>query len=478
MNNDSEKFREYAHQFVDWMADYMNNVEEYPVKAQVNPKDIYNQIENKIPDEGESIDNIFKDFKDIIIPGITHWQSPKFFAYFQANASTPSILAEMLMSTLGIQGMKWDTSPASTELEERVMEWLRDAMTIPSDWTGVIQDTASTATLASIITAREQKSNYQVNKSGFPGYTNFRVYCSEETHSSIEKGVKISGIGKENLVKIPTDDKLAMDTILLHKAIQQDIADGLIPLCVIAAIGTTGTMAMDPLKEISTITKQHNIWLHVDAAYAGSALILPEYQELIKGIEDADSFVFNPHKWLFTNFDCSAYFVKDKNALVNTFAILPEYLRTNTDGLVNNHCDWGVPLGRRFRSLKLWFVLRNFGLKGLQDKIRNHIKMAEWLEREVISSSDFELVVPRSMNLVCFYYKPSEIKNLTLDEQNSLNEKLLNQLNGTGNIYLTHTKVRKYFTLRMSIGQTNVSQTHVVNAWKLIQEVAKKNITG
>jgi aromatic-L-amino-acid decarboxylase len=476
MNNESEKFRKHAHQFVDWMADYMNNVEQYPVKSQVAPKEIYNQIENKIPNEGESMEEIFKDFKEIIVPGITHWQSPKFFAYFQANASPPSILAEMLMSTLGIQGMKWDTSPASTELEERVMEWFRDAMTIPSDWTGVIQDTASTATLASIITAREQKSNYQINKSGFPGYTNFRVYCSEETHSSIEKGVKISGIGKENLVKIPTDDRLALDSNLLLEAINQDIADGHIPLCVIAAIGTTGTMAMDPLLEIAQITKQHNIWLHVDAAYAGSALLLPEYQELIKGIEDADSFVFNPHKWLFTNFDCSAYFVKDKNALVNTFAILPEYLRTNTDGLVNNHCDWGIPLGRRFRSLKLWFVLRNYGLKGLQEKIRNHIKMAEWLEREIVSSSDFELVVPRSMNLVCFNYKPSTIENLTTDKQNSLNEKLLNQLNNTGNIYLTHTKVKNYFTLRMSIGQTNVNQTHVVNAWKLIQEVANEII--
>ncbi len=472
MNNKSEKFREYAHQFVDWMADYMNNVEQYPVKAQVAPKEIYNQIENKIPDEGESIDEIFKDFQEIIIPGITHWQSPNFFAYFQANTSPPSILAEMLMASLGIQGMKWDTSPASTELEERVMEWLRDAMTIPSNWTGVIQDTASTATLASIITAREQKSNYQVNKSGFPGYTNFRVYCSEETHSSIEKGVKIAGIGKENLVKIPTDDKLAMDAKLLHEAIKKDIANGHIPLCVIAAIGTTGTMAMDPFQEIAKITKEHNIWLHVDAAYAGSALLLPEYQDLIKGLEDADSLVFNPHKWLFTNFDCSAYFVKDKNALVNTFAILPEYLRTNTDGLVNNHCDWGIPLGRRFRSLKLWFVLRNYGLKGLQKKLRHHIELAEWLEREVANSSNFELAVPRSMNLVCFYFKPSTIENLSINEQNSLNEKLLNQLNRTGDIYLTHTKVGKRFTLRMSIGQNNVELNHVMRAWKLIQKLA------
>ncbi|MCP4458791.1 MAG: aspartate aminotransferase family protein [Cytophagales bacterium] len=473
MNNESEKFRQYAHQFVDWMADYMRDVEQYPVKSQVDPKEIYNQIEKVIPNESENIDEIFSDFKKIIVPGITHWQSPNFFAYFQANTSSPSILAEMLMATLGIQGMKWDTSPASTELEERMMEWLRDAMAIPSDWTGVIQDSASTSTLASIITAREQKSNYQVNKNGLNGYTNFRVYCSEETHSSVEKGVKIAGLGKENLVKVPTDDKLAMDSDLLLENIEKDIAKGYIPLCVIAAIGTTGTLAIDPLKKITQITEKYKIWLHVDAAYAGSALLLSEYQNLIVGLEHADSFVFNPHKWLFTNFDCTAYFVKNKDALVNTFSILPEYLKTKTDGMVNNHCDWGIPLGRRFRSLKLWFVLRNFGRKGLQEKLRHHIELAQWFESEVVKSPDFELAVPRSLNLVCFCYKPSILKNISLQEQNSLNERLLNQLNSTGNIYLTHTKVKNIFTLRMSIGQTNVEKSHITNAWELINETAK-----
>ncbi len=471
MSSEAQKFRKYAHQFVDWMADYMDNVEQYPVKSQVAPREIYEQIEQRIPDEGERIEDIFEDFKKIIIPGITHWQSPNFFAYFQANTSSPSILAEMLMATLGVQGMKWDTSPASTELEERMMEWLRDAMALPADWTGVIQDTASTATLASIITAREQKSNYEVNHKGYTGFTNFRVYCSDQTHSSIEKGVKIVGIGKDNLVKVPTDDIQAMKADLLLASIEKDITDGYHPLCVVAAIGTTGTMAMDPLKRIAEICKKHNIWLHVDAAYAGSALLLPEYQHLIEGIEDADSFVFNPHKWLFTNFDCSAYFVKDKDALVNTFAILPEYLKTKTDGLVANHCDWGIPLGRRFRSLKLWFVLRHYGLKGLQEKLRFHIELTKWLENEIVKSSDFELAVPRSMNLVCFYYKPS--KDITIEEQNSLNERLLNQLNGSGEIYLTHTKIDNTYILRMSIGQNNVQHAHISNAWNLIQKTAE-----
>ncbi len=470
MKKEVEKFREYAHQFVDWMADYMSEVEQYPVKSKVAPKEVYNKIGNSIPDEGESIDEIFDDFKKVIIPGVTHWQSPKFFAYFQANTSSPSILAEMLMASLGIQGMKWDTSPASTELEERVMEWLRDAMAIPKDWTGVIQDTASTATLASIITAREQRSNFKVNDNGFQGYTNFRVYCSEETHSSIEKGVKIAGIGKANLVKIPTDDLLAMDPQLLLEHIEQDIANGHIPLCVIAAIGTTGTLAMDSLKEIAEITQKYKIWLHVDAAYAGSAFLLPEYQDLISGLEHADSLVFNPHKWLFTNFDCSAYFVKDKNALINTFAILPEYLKSKTDGLVANHCDWGIPLGRRFRSLKLWFVLRHYGLKGLQEKLRQHIELAKWLETEIARSTEFELAVPRSMNLVCFYYKPSNVEHITIEQQNALNKKLLNQLNSSGDIYLTHTKVKECYTLRMSIGQTNVELSHIEKAWELIKE--------
>jgi len=472
--NTSENFRKHAHQFVDWMADYMDNVEQYPVKSQVQPKEIYNQIKGSIPEEGEAIENIFNDFKKIIIPGITHWQNPNFYAYFQANASSPSILAEMLAATLGVQGMKWDTSPASTELEERMMEWLRDALSLPNDWTGVIQDSGSSSNLTALLTAREQKSKFQINQKGFKAFTNFRIYCSKETHSSVEKGVKIAGFGKENLVKIPTDNNRAMDADLLLKYINKDIANGYQPICVVAALGTTGTMAMDPLNKISEITQKYNIWLHVDAAYAGSAFILPEYQNLLKGIEGADSFVFNPHKWLFTNFDCSAYFVKDKNALVNTFAILPEYLKTKTDGMVANHCDWGIPLGRRFRSLKLWFVLRHFGLNGLQEKLRFHIQLAEWLEDEIVKSQDFKMAVPRSMNLVCFYYCPSEIKNLNIEEQNRLNEKLLNQLNSSGDVYVTHTKNENVYILRMSIGQTNVKLSHVKNAWDLIQQTAKE----
>jgi aromatic-L-amino-acid decarboxylase len=467
---ETEEFRKHAHQFVDWMADYMDNIEDYPVKSQVQPKEIYNQIDSNIPKRGEDIDSIFDDFRKVIIPGITHWQNPNFFAYFQANNSPPSILAEMLTATLGVQGMKWDTSPASTELEERMMEWLRDALGIPKKWVGVIQDSASIATLASILTAREQKSNYQINIAGFEGFANYRIYCSEETHSSIEKGAKIAGIGKNNVIKIPTDDKLAMNPDLLLDSINEDIANGYQPLCIVAAIGTTGTMAVDPLNKIVEISEKLNIWLHVDAAYAGSALLLPEYQELISGIEKADSFVFNAHKWLFTNFDCSVYFVKDKNALVNTFEILPEYLKSKTDGIVSNHSDWGVPLGRRFRSLKLWFVMRYYGLEGLQNKLRFHIELAKWLENEIVKSSEFELVVPRSMNLVCFHFNPQ--KPYSIKELNNINEELLHNLNATGLIYLTHTKINEIFTLRMSVGQTNIKQSHIEKSWELIRKKA------
>lgn len=474
MTKESEHFRKHAHQFVDWMADYMDEIENYPVKSQSKPKDIYNHIEPQIPKNGTDISTIFKDFQEVIMPGITHWQNPNFYAYFPANSSPPSLLAEMLTATLGIQGMKWETSPASTELEERMMEWLQDAIGIPKSWSGVIHDTASTATLSSIITAREQLSNNEINNKGFKGYANLRVYCSVETHSSIEKGAKIAGIGKENVVKIPTNAKLEMNTRLLEKQIFQDVKNGYRPLCIVAALGTTGTMAMDSILEIGKIANRHHIWFHVDAAYAGSALLLEEYQYLLDGIEYADSFVFNPHKWLFTNFDCTAYFMKDKDLLVNTFAILPEYLKTQSDHLVSNHCDWGIPLGRRFRSLKLWFVMRYYGLKGLKDKLRLHMELAAWMEDQINESENFHLIVPRSMNLLCFYHQANNIGDSDIETTNKQNQKLVQKLNQVGKIYLTHTKVDSRYTIRMCIGQTNVTKQHVEKAWDLIQSAAKE----
>ena len=463
----TDEFRTIAHRTVDWMADYYASVADYPVKSQVAPGEIYRQLPDGIPPASEDFEQILRDFEDIIMPGVTHWQSPNFYAYFQANSSPPSVIAEMLTATLALQCMKWDTSPSAAELEEKMMEWLMQAMGFPKDWSGVIQDTASTATLSAILTAREQSTGWKINQAGFNG-TKMRLYCSTETHSSIEKGAKIAGIGSDNVVKIGTDDKCAMRPELLERAIKEDITNEYLPLCIVATIGTTGTMAMDPLKEIAAVAKKHSIWLHVDAAYAGSALILPEFQHLIDGIENADSFVFNPHKWLFTNFDCSAYFVKDEHALVKTFAILPEYLKTRNDGHVNNYCDWGVPLGRRFRALKLWFVLRSYGLDGLQRLLRDHIRYAEWLEKEVQTSSDFELVMPRSMNLVCFRYVGTD------GDLNTINAELMEKINKTGKIYLTHTVVDGKYCMRMSIGHRSVTKEHVMSAWELITSLARE----
>ncbi|MFC2089623.1 pyridoxal phosphate-dependent decarboxylase family protein [Bacteroidota bacterium] len=467
---DSNAFRKYAHEFVDWMADYLESVEALPVKSRAKPGEIYDRLPDEAPAKGEPFENIFEDFKHIILPGMTHWQSPNYFAYFNANSSYPSVLAEMLTATIAAQCMVWETSPAAAELEEKVMNWLRDMIGLPSDFEGVIQDTASTATLVAFLTAREKHSAYRINEEGFSTNEVFRIYCSAEAHSSIEKAVKMAGFGRKNLVKIETDKALAVKPDKLAEAIEKDRARGFIPLCVVAALGTTGTVAMDPIKQLCEICRKFNIWLHVDAAYSGTALVLPEMRYLIEGIENVDSFVFNPHKWMFTNFDCSAYFVKDVAALIKTFEILPEYLKTGTRGQVNDYRDWGIQLGRRFRALKLWFVLRDYGVEGIQSKIRDHISWAKILAEEIRKEPEFTLYEPQHLGLVCFRYSPNSIK--VKEELNAINTQLMNTLNESGKIYLTHTKVNDLVTLRMVIGQTNMTLSHVMNAWKLVKETA------
>ena len=466
---DTKEFREQAHKMVDWMADYLENIEQYPVKSGVKPREIYDQIEMLPPSEAQAMEQIFGDFEEKIIPGITHWQHPNFHAYFPGNNSYPSVLAEMLTSTIGAQCMIWDTSPAAAELEEKMMEWLRHLLGLPANWTGVIQDSASSATLASILTAREKYSEGDINTKGFEGYTNFRIYCSEETHSSIDKAVKIAGIGINNLVKIGTDAEMAMQPELLRETIKQDIEKGYKPLCVVATLGTTGTTAIDPLEAIAGICREHGVWLHIDAAYAGTALALEEYRWMIKGIEHADSFVFNPHKWMFTNFDCSAYYVKDKQALLNTFEILPEYLRTKVDQQVNNYRDWGIPLGRRFRALKLWFVMRSYGVSGIRSRLREHLTITKQLASKMTEHPAFELLAPVNFNMLCFRHKPEGMPEEELDTHN---EELLQLLNNSGKVYMTHTRVKGNYALRMAIGQTYVQQKHIDNAWELIQKTA------
>jgi aromatic-L-amino-acid decarboxylase len=464
------EFRKHAHELVDWMASYMEHVESYPVKSAVKPGEILEKLPDNPPEYPESFESFFGDFQNIIMPGITHWQSPNFFAYFPANSSPPSVLAEMITATLATQCMIWETSPAAAELEEKVMNWLRDMIGLPHNFEGVIQDTASTATLAAILTSREKKTDFSVNEEGTSTGKQLRVYCSEQAHSSVEKAVKIAGIGRKNLVKIRVNDDYSMDPIALESAINDDLKSGFLPCCVIATIGTTGTTAIDPILEIGAMCSKHKVWLHVDAALGGTALILPEFSWMLDGSEYIDSFVFNPHKWMFTNFDCTAYFVKDASVLIRTFEILPEYLQTRTRGKVNDYRDWGVPLGRRFRALKLWCVIRLYGIKGLREKVRYHIDLASWLAEKIRSEKDFELMAPVPLNTVCFRYLPEGVE---ADQVNTLNEKLHHLLNDSGKIYLSHTKLKGKYTLRMVTAQTNVTGKHVEKAWDLIRNTAR-----
>ncbi|NVK50092.1 MAG: aspartate aminotransferase family protein [Cyclobacteriaceae bacterium] len=468
---EKEEFRKFAHQVVDWMADYLEEKENYRVTPTTKPREIYNQLPSKAPEDSEPFETIFQDFKKVILPGMTHWQHPSFFAYFPANNSEPSILGEMLMATLGAQCMSWLTSPAATELEERVCDWLRDAKGINASWKGVIHDTASTATLSAILSARERKSGWEINEEGFGGKENFRIYSSEHVHSSIDKAVRIAGIGVKNLVRIPVDENFAMIPSLLEEAIQKDLEKGYTPLCVVSALGTTSSTAIDPIGAISKITKKYDVWHHIDAAYAGTALLLPEFQSLMVGHDDADSYVFNPHKWMFTNFDCTVLFLKNPDDLIKTFSLTPEYLRTQLDREVNNYRDWGIQLGRRFRALKLWFVIRSYGLKGIRQKLRNHINLAQKAKSWIESESDLEILAPIPFNTICFrHYDHS----LSLEQLNAFNEKWMNEVNATGKVFFTHTKLEGKFVIRWVIGQTDVAEKHIQAAWVLLMDTRKK----
>lgn len=468
----SDEFRKAAHELVDWMADYLDNVGQFPVKPPVRPGDIKAQLPAAPPDQAEDFSRVFADFNSVIMPGMTHWQHPDFFAYFPSGASKPSILAEMLSATLGAQCMIWLTSPSAEELEERMMEWLRQMLALPDNFRGVIQDSSSSSTLVALLTAREKRTNFGINQSGFSGKERFRVYTSTQAHSSVDKDVRIAGLGIENLVKIDVDAQFAMIPARLEEAIAQDIKRGFTPLCIVSTIGTTSSTAIDPIREIGEIARKFNCWHHIDASYAGTALILPEFRWMNEGVELSDSFVFNPHKWMFTNFDCSAYFVRDKDALVRTFSILPEYLKTPEDHLVNNYRDWGVPLGRRFRALKLWFVIRSFGVAGLQGRIREHIAIGQWLKHAVEESPDFELLAPVPLNLVCFRYRPAGLSDET--ELESINTRLLQQLNNSGKMLLTQTKLNGRYAIRLVAGNDNTNADDVRKSWGLIRAEAEK----
>jgi aromatic-L-amino-acid decarboxylase len=465
-----EDFRRHGRAIVDWIADYQERIEDFPVMSQVQPGDIRASLPSDPPAHGEAFEDILEDVEELILPGVTHWQSPSFFAFFPCNGSGPAILGELLSAGLGIQGMLWQTSPACTELETHVLDWLVDMLGLPLAFKstggggGVIQDSASSASLCALLAARERATGFQSNDRGGDG--RHVAYASTQAHSSIEKAVKIAGIGGQNFRLIDVDERFAMRPEALAAQIEMDRRAGLEPFFVCATLGTTSSNAMDPLPEIGRICRDEDLWFHVDGAMSGTAALCPEHRHLHAGIELADSYCFNPHKWMFTSFDCDCFYVADRAALIKTLSVLPEYLRNKAteSGAVIDYRDWQIPLGRRFRSLKLWFVIRHYGITGLRHHVRRHIALAQEFARWIEESDEFELAVSSPLNLVCFRLAGGE----------EVNRRLLEDLNRSGRLYLTHTTLGGQYTLRFCVGQTHTEIDHVRRAWDQICETASE----
>jgi len=465
-----DEFRRCGYEVIDWIARYQETVEQYPVLAQVEPGQIRAQLPPQPPEEPEPFGALMADFERVILPGITHWQSPSFFAFFPANLSGPSILADLLSSGLGIQGMLWMTSPACTELETHVVDCVADMLALPervnsnSAGGGVIQDSASSASLCALLAARERATGYATRRGGVA--RRLVAYASEHAHSSIEKAMNIAGLGTDHLRKIPSDERFRMRTDALLTAIEADLAAGLTPCFVSSTVGTTSVGSVDPLGEIGEICRRFGLWMHVDAAMAGTAALCPEFRFIHEGLEAADSYCFNPHKWMFVNFDCDCFYVADRKSLIQTLSILPEYLRNKAteEGSVIDYRDWQVSLGRRFRALKLWFVIRSFGVRGLQQRVRQHVAIAQQFASWVAADTDFELAAPALLNLICFRHRGGD----------AVNQQIMDRLNQSGRLYLTHTRLHDKLTLRMSIAQSNTQLRHVEQAWQRIREAASQ----
>jgi aromatic-L-amino-acid decarboxylase len=464
----AEEFRRHGRAVIDWIADYYERIETLPVLSRAEPGSVRALLPPDPPAQGEPFDRLLADVDRIVLPGITHWQSPGFFAYFPANASGPAILGDLLSSGLGVQGMLWATSPACTELETHVLDWLVGMLGLPERFLssgkggGVIQDTASSAALCALLAARERASAFRFNEEGADG--RLTAYASSQAHSSIEKAAGIAGIGRRNLRLIEVDDRFAMRPEALAAALRRDRAAGLVPFFVAATVGSTASMAIDPLPEIGRLCHAEGLWLHVDAAMAGTAALCPELRSIHDGLDMADSYCFNPHKWMFTNFDCDAFYVADRASLIRALSILPEYLRNQAteSGAVFDYRDWQVPLGRRFRALKLWFVIRHYGVDGLRRLVREHVALAREFAAWVEASAEFELAAPVPLNLVTFRHRGGD----------AVNRLLLERLNAGGRIYLSHAVLGGRYALRLSIGQTHVERRHVAAAWEQIRETA------
>ena len=464
------EFRKWGKAVVDWVADYQERVESFPVLSRAAPGSIRAALPPDPPEMPEPFDRILKDVEEKILPGITHWQSPNFFAFFPANSSGPAVLGELLSAGLAVQGMLWATSPACTELETHVLDWLVEMLGLPAAFKssgsggGVIQDSASSATLCALLAARERATAGVSNKQGCGG--KLTAYLTAQAHSSVEKAARIAGIGSQALRLVEIDASFAMRPEDLSRRIAEDRRAGLTPFFACAAAGTTSAGAVDPLPAVGRVCREQGVWLHVDGAMAGTAALCPEFRPLFAGLELADSYCFNPHKWMFTNFDCDCFYVARRKDLIDALSILPEYLRNQASesGAVIDYRDWQVPLGRRFRALKLWFVIRSYGVEGLRHHVREHVALAQEFARWVRESSEFELAAPAPLNLVCFRHRGGD----------QANQKIMDRLNAGGELYLTHTKLDGKLTLRMSIGATRTEARHVKAAWAKITAAARE----
>jgi aromatic-L-amino-acid/L-tryptophan decarboxylase len=469
---DIDAFRRDGHRLVEWIAEYLEHSDRYPVLSRVRPGEIRAALPAAAPERGEPFEALFADFERTILPGITHWNHPGFFAYFAISGSAPGVLADFLSAALNVQAMLWRTSPAATELEEVALGWLRRLLGLPPDFEGVIYDTASVSTLHALAAAR-QVARPQVRASGSAGLPQMRVYCSEQTHSSIDKAVILLGLGHEALCKIAVDREFRMRPEALAAAIAEDLRRGICPIAAVATIGTTSSTSCDPVAAVAEICRREKLWLHVDAAYAGPAAMLPGKAVLFSGWERADSIVVNPHKWLFTPFDLSAFFCRRMDVVRDAFSLTPEYLKTAEAGTVRNLMDTGIQLGRRFRALKLWAVLRGFGAEGLREQLSKHIRLAELFASWVDEDPDFERLAPVPFSVVCFRARPTEGSE-TEAEIDALNERLLEAVNATGEVFLSHTRLDGKFALRLAIGNVRTEERHVRRAWELLREKAKE----
>jgi aromatic-L-amino-acid decarboxylase len=472
---DPEEFRRHATRVVDWIADYLARSERYPVLSRVEPGEIRAALPASAPESGEPFDAVLDDFERIIVPGLTHWNHPGFFAYFAITGSAPGVLGEFLSAALNVQAMLWRTSPAATELEEVALGWLRRLVGLPESFEGVIYDTASIASLHGLAAAREWKVP-DVRRAGLAGRSDVpapRVYCSEHAHSSIDKAVILLGLGHEALVKIPADAQFRLRADLLRDAIAADRKAGRLPIAVVATVGTTSTTSVDPVADVASVCEDEGLWLHVDAAYAGPAAMVPGWEWVLAGCDRADSLVLNPHKWLFTPFDLSAFYCRRMDVVRAAFALTPEYLRTAEAGRVRNLMDTGVQLGRRFRALKLWAVLRHFGADGIRVRLAEHMRLARTFAGWVDADPEFERLAPVPFSVVCFRAKPTR-GSWSEGQLEALNTAVLDAVNASGEVFLSHTKLDGRYVLRLAVGHLRTTERHVARAWDLVTEHARR----